>query len=129
MEGLDCSASAVSTTTLWGFCLTGMLGYAMRSIDGGSRFANVERATDAGSIIPQSANEALLACQCFPNGLLTRDGGTRFSPLIPLKDLGGTFIRGIAFANATAWLVLAGNIIWRTANGGRSWRRVQLSEA
>jgi photosystem II stability/assembly factor-like uncharacterized protein len=126
MEGLGCTADAVSATTLWGFCLTGLLGYAMRSPDGGRHFANVKRSTDAGSIIPLSADEAMLACQCFPNGLLTRDGGAHFLPLISLKDLGGAFILDMACANMTTWLMLAGNSIWRTANGGRSWRTVKL---
>ena len=35
MFGLACYATATSTMTLWGFCATGSLGYAVRSTNGG----------------------------------------------------------------------------------------------
>jgi len=135
--GLACYAMATSATTLWGFCATGSLGYAVRSTDGGRDFATLSGwnrghrpAANGGSILPLSNNEAIFQ----PNqGIfwLTRDGGkhfssVRFSSLWQSPNYGFS----IAFASRTNWLVLGirdpsgPNLMWRTTNG-RSWQLVK----
>ena len=84
--GLACYATATSAMTLWGFCATGSLGYAVRSTDGGRDFARMSGwnrgykgdASNAGMILPLSNDEAIFQ-PGVPSMWLTRDNGRRFS--------------------------------------------------
>jgi photosystem II stability/assembly factor-like uncharacterized protein len=136
MEGLACRVRATSATTLWGFCATGLLGYAVRSTDGGRVFSTLSGwirghrpAANGGLILPLSNTEAV-----FQPGVagmwLTRDGGAHFSAVrfssLWLSDSYGFYI---TFASTTTWLVLGinegpggSNPLWRTTNGGRTWQ-------
>ena len=133
--GLACYATATSAMTLWGFCATGSLGYAVRSTNGGRDFARLSgwkyEASNAGSILPLSNKEAVFQPR---QGFfwLTRDGGehfssVRFSSLWTSPNYGFS----IAFASTTTWLVLGiqepgeHNLMWRTTNGGRPWQSVK----
>ena len=137
--GLACYATATSATTLWGFCATGSLGYAVRSTDGGRDFATLSGwnrghrpAAQGGSILPLSNNEAIFQ-PGGPSMWLTRDNGrhfsaVRFSSLWQSPNYGFS----IAFASTTTWLVLGiyeqpggANLMWRTTNDGRSWEPVK----
>lgn len=139
MGGLACDATATSATTLWGFCATGMMGYALRSIDGGRDFILLPGwnrgfkggAANSGQILPLSDTKAIFR----PGGSgmwLTRDGGAHFSP-VRFSSLwqNPNYGFSIAFASATTWLVLGAqepgenNLMWRTTDGGRSWQRVK----
>jgi photosystem II stability/assembly factor-like uncharacterized protein len=138
MEGLACDATATSPTTLWGFCATGMLGYAVRSTAGGRSFAALSgwnrgfkgEAANSGLILPLSDTEAIFR----PGGSgmwLTRDGGGDFS-FVRFSSLwqNPNYRFSIAFASTTNWLVLGAqepgehNLMWCTTDGGRSWWRV-----
>jgi len=138
MGGLACDATATSATTLWGFCATGMLGYAVRSIDGGREFALLSGwnrghrpAANAGGFLPLSNTEAIFR----PGGSgiwLTRDGGAHFS-FVHFSSLwqNPNYGFSIAFASATTWLVLGvqepgeDNLMWGTTDGGRFWQSVR----
>jgi photosystem II stability/assembly factor-like uncharacterized protein len=134
--GLACDATATSATTLWGFCATGMLGYAVRSTDGGRNFAVLSGlrrpAANAGGILPLSSAEAVFTPGAPGVFWLTRDGGAHFSPL-RFSHLwqNSSYLSYIAFATVTTWLVLGvqdpgqHSLMWRTTDGGRSWRRVE----
>jgi photosystem II stability/assembly factor-like uncharacterized protein len=136
MEGLACHATATSATTLWGFCATGMLGYAVRSTDGGRDFAALSGlrrpAANAGSILPLSSTEAVFAPGAPGVFWLTRDGGAHFSPL-HFSSLwqNSSYLSSIAFASVTTWLMLGvqdpgeHSLVWRTTDGGRSWQRAR----
>ena len=134
MFGVACNATATSAMTLWGFCATGSLGYAVRSTDGGRNFTRLPgwkyEASNAGSLIPLSNREAVFQPD---QGIfwLTRDGGghfssVRFSSLWQSRNYGFS----ITFASTTTWLVLGvqepgeHNLLWRTTNAGRSWKTV-----
>ena len=138
MLGLACNATATSALTLWGFCATGSLGYAVRSTDGGRDFATLSGwnrghrpAANGGSILPLSNNEAIFQ-PGGPSMWLTRDNGrhfsaVRFSSLWQSPNYGFS----IAFASTTNWLVLGiqdpsgPNLMWRTTNSGRSWQPLE----
>jgi hypothetical protein len=139
MEGLACRARATSATTLWGFCATGLMGYSVRSTDGGRVFSTLSGwirghrpAANGGLILPLSNTEAV-----FQPGVagmwLTRDGGAHFSAVrfssLSLSDSYGFYM---TFASTTTWLVLGvnegpggSNLLWRTTNGGRTWQPVK----
>ena len=129
MGGLACYAAATSLTTLWGFCATGSLGYAVRSTDGGRMFAVLPGRRDAansGVILPLSDTEAVYSP--VPSYLyVTRDGGTHFS--YQMGEPAGPVLE-IAFASLTTWVVLGfpesgTNVMWRTTSGGNSWQPVE----
>ncbi len=135
MYGLACDATATSAMTLWGFCATGSLGYAVRSVDGGRRFAPLSgwnrghkgSAANSGVILPLSNKEAVLAPD--PSSLyLTRDGGADFANL--LREPPSRCDLQVAFASPTTWVVLgltnSGlNPMWRSTNGSRTWQLVK----
>ena len=131
MAGLACQATALSATVIWGLCITGNLSQAWRSTDGGRRFAPVAApgSSNSDSILPVSADDAIYQVAGFSVVWLTRDGGKHFSSVFRLQNLDGGFL-GVAIASPTTWLVLGGsngrgsNMMWRTANGGRSWQKV-----
>jgi hypothetical protein len=86
-------------------------------------------ASNAGSIIPLSDNEAVFR----PGGpyfYLTRDGGREFSSIWSHNDWNHLY--SIAVANTTSWVVLGvstgpggNNLLWRTTNSGRTWQSVK----
>jgi photosystem II stability/assembly factor-like uncharacterized protein len=138
MLGLACNATATSALTLWGFCATGSLGYAVRSTDGGRDFATLSGwnrghrpAANGGSILPLSNDEAIFQ-PGGPSMWLTRDNGRHFSA-VHFSSLWQSPNYGfsIAFASTTNWLVLGiqdpsgPNLMWRTTNSGRSWQPVK----
>jgi len=137
LEGLACDATATSASVLWAFCATGSLGYAARSTDGGREFALMPGwnhgykgdASNAGSIIPLSDNEAVFRSG-GPYFYLTRDGGREFSSIWSHNDWNRLY--SIAFADTTSWVMLGvsegpggNNPLWRTTNAGRSWQSVK----
>jgi hypothetical protein len=130
MLGLGCSATAVSATTLWGFCPTGNFGYGVRSTDGGRVFTSLPgtSAPNGSSILPVSENEAVFQDETSTNLWLTRDGGSHFSAVLRFPEtLSGVYV---AFASKAAWLVLGipatgSDWIWHTTNGGHTWQRVK----
>ena len=127
MLGLPCGATATSLTTLWGFCITGNAGYAVRSSDGGRVFKYLPGTTspNASSILPISNDEAVFTNETSTHLRLTRDGGASFSPVLS-NVYGGC---AVAFASKTTWLVLGqfgrSHPMWRTANGGSTWQPVK----
>jgi len=137
LAGLACDATATSASVLWAFCATGSLGYAARSTDGGREFALMPGrnhgykgdASNAGSIIPLSDNEAVF-CSGGPHFYLTRDGGKDFSSIWSHNDWNHLY--SIAFADTTSWVMLGvsegpdgNNPLWRTTNSGRTWQSVK----
>ena len=134
MGGLACYATATSLTTVWGFCATGSLGYAARSVDGGRSFALMSgwnrgykgNAANSGVILPLSNKEAVYSPS--PSYLyVTRDGGMHFSYLMGKP---AAPVLQVAFASLTTWVVLGfpesgTNLMWRTINGGHSWESVE----
>lgn len=132
MLGLSCRATATVSTTLWGFCGTGMNGYAVRSSDGGREWVGVTdgRSSNSGSILAISDTEAIFENPSSLDVWLTRDGGAHFTPVLRSQVPQGGFDE--AFASTTTWLALGtapsgGNsVLWRTTKGGRSWQPVKL---
>lgn len=128
MAGLGCHATATSGATLWGFCPTGMAGYAVRSTDGGRVFKYLPGTTspNASNILPVSDDEAIFEDETSTHLRLTRDGGASFTSVLS-GVYGGC---AVAFASKTTWLVLGqfgqNHPMWRTTNGGRSWRPVKV---
>lgn len=130
MAGLYCDATATSSVTLWGFCSTGLQGYAARSTDGGHDFEKLPQgSSNAGRIYPVSNDEAIFQVATYPL-LLTSDSGEHFEPMLRSPQDLADF--DVALASRTTWLVLGisptrGNTaLWRTSNGGRSWQSVKV---
>jgi photosystem II stability/assembly factor-like uncharacterized protein len=127
MLGL-CSAIATSPTTLWGFCITGNAGYAVRSTYGGRIFKYLPGTTspNASNILPVSDDEVIFQDETSTHLRLTRDGGASFSSVLS-NVYGGC---AVAFASKTTWLVLGlfgqNHPMWRTTNGGRTWQPVKV---
>ena len=136
LAGLACDTTATSASVLWAFCATGSLGYTARSTDGGREFTLMPGwshgykgdASNAGSIIPLSSNEAIY----LPNGpymYLTRDGGAHFSSLLSFSQ--SQYGIQVAVARSTTWLALGlgwtgePNVLRRTTNSGRSWQSMK----
>jgi photosystem II stability/assembly factor-like uncharacterized protein/outer membrane murein-binding lipoprotein Lpp len=136
--GLDCYVTATSTTTLWGFCATGSLGYPARSTDGGRHFVtlsgwnhgNKGSAANSASLLALADDEAVFVPGTGSQVWVTRDGGKRFASLVrfPASD----WSTDIAVDGAGTWLA-AGlspgytadtDVLRVTANGGRSWHQV-----
>ena len=133
LGALGCNLTATSSSTLWGFCVTGNGGYAIRSTDGGRSFVSVRTPGGLSNyvlIYPTSDSEAIF----YPDSgdmWLTRDGGRHFtSPLrIPHSS---EYNCEVAFTSAKTWLVLGFSgyrpnipyLMWRTTNAGRSWQTV-----
>lgn len=126
--GIVCRATATSSLTLWGFCSTGMMGYGVRSTDGGRHFAAVawRGALNSAEIVPVSDDVALYVLN--ESGILvTTDGGRHFRPSLSFK-VPATF--AVAIASTTIWLTmvfLPKNVQLRlTTDAGRSWTEVPL---
>jgi len=128
MLGSGCHATATSDMTLWGFCITGMAGYAVRSTDGGRVFKYLPGTTspNASNILPVSDDEAIFQDETSTHLRLTRDGGAHFSSVLS-NVYGGC---AVAFASKPTWLVLGlfgqNHPMWRTTNAGSSWQPVKV---
>jgi photosystem II stability/assembly factor-like uncharacterized protein len=127
----------------------GTEGYrVLRSLDGGSTWRAV-LATPAQSRLPSISNysgplsvlgggRAVLVGRCDPCGrqptvtiVRTADGGGTFSRNTPL---GGFFPYDVSFVDARHGWLLTGSharigLVWRTSDGGRTWRTVLRSPA
>jgi len=132
MLGLACDATATSATILWGFCITGNAGYAVRSTDGGKHFAYLSGqpgSSNAGNILAVSRTEAVFQNGDRPNVWLTRDGGQHFLTVLRSRNPQNGF--DVALVSTTSWVALefsptGSNVMRRTTNGGRSWQQVRL---
>jgi hypothetical protein len=133
--GVFCFAEAASSHALWGFCTTGMMGYAVRSTNGGRTFHQVLGPTgpvpNSASIIPLSDDVAVFEVPLSPDVWVTRDGGQHFESVLSLPG-GGL---SVSFASPTTWLAWgAGDSatgldrLWRSVNAGRSWSAVPLPD-
>ena len=133
LGALGCSLTASSPTTLWGFCVTGNGGYAIRSTDGGRDFVNVGYPggmSNAVQIFPISDTEAIFY-PLFGDIWLTRSGGRRFNSLLRVPQ-NPQYTCQVALVGGTTWLVLGlseetdeADLMWRTTDGGRSWQPVK----
>jgi photosystem II stability/assembly factor-like uncharacterized protein len=124
MLGGSCTATATSITTLWGYCIGGNTGSAVRSTDGGRVCKGLPGtgSPNASSILPISDDEAVFLDETSTHLWLTRDGGTHFTSVLSNVPGGGY----VAFASKTTWLVLgSGSRLWRTTNGGNTWQPVK----
>ncbi len=101
VQGLSCQLSATSASTLWGYCVTGMEGYGIRSADGGRAFTNFLRASNSTSFLPFSNSVAVYDIPLI-GGFLTTDGGLHFTRLLLSTHTG--FV--IASASPTRWLAV-----------------------
>ena len=137
MRGEYCTATATSAERLWGYCIQGNVGYAVRSTDGGSYFSRLvlppNPSESLDSVVPVSGTEAVFEVPDFDSLWLTRDGGEHFSSTLRSQALYASFL--IAFVNATTWLLLGNlsssgvigpgpTVMWRSNNAGVSWRRL-----
>ncbi len=129
--GLRCQLTATSVTTLWGFCATGMEGYAVRSVDGGRSFAGIAapaNPSNSAVILPLSNTVAVYGVPLSPDLWVTRDAGRHFTAELRSASPGGGFL--VAFASTSDWLVLQSvsghESLRRTMDGGRSWEPVPL---
>ena len=127
--GLDCTATATSAMTIWGFCATGLEGYGVRSTDGGRDFTTMsgwkDGAANGGVVLPLSDTEAIFL-PGGPDTWLTRDGGRHFSPLLHFPNPSSH--SEIAVAGKATWLDLTPDEphpLLRTTNGGQSWQSVK----
>ena len=132
LGGLGCNITATSPVTLWGFCVTGNGGYAIRSTDGGRKFVNLQDSwglSNGVQVYPVSDSEAIfyvLAGDVW----LTRNGGKRLSVLLRVPR-SSYYDCQVALASAKTWLVLGRsgygppNLLWRTTDEGRSWQSVK----
>jgi len=131
--GIGCDLTATSRLTLWGFCVTGTGGYAIRSTDGGRQFVTLQSpwgVSNGVQIYPASDSEAIfyvLAGDVW----LTRDGGKRLSIFLRVPQ-SEAYDCQVALASAMTWLVLARSgvgppdLMWRTINGGHTWQPVKV---
>jgi len=142
MFAITCAATAASATTLWGYCTTGLMGYAVRSIDDGKSFNRLPSAVEGYSpnsdqVLPVSDRVALYQSMLTSGGwgeFVTRDGGRHFAPALLLPIMRHPVAVGypsVALADGQSWLVLGlysngSQRVWRTTNGGRTWRAVEL---
>jgi hypothetical protein len=129
--GFGCDLTATSPVTLWGFCVTGNGGYAIRSTDGGREFVTLESpwgVSNGVQIYPTSDSEAMFYVLA-EDVWLARDGGKHFTTLLRIPH-SSEYSCEVALASATTWLVLGFSgyrpnppyLMWRTTNGGRSWQ-------
>lgn len=143
LDGADCSATASSMTTLWGFCntdATSSFGYPVRSTDGGRHFLVLtgwyhgarEDAAGSSDLLPISPDEAIFEPDAGPQLWLTRDGGKRFSAVLqfPAPD----WYSDIGIADADTWLAVGlspnygpnTNVLNLTTDGGKTWHRLSI---
>lgn len=126
----DCQLTATSRFTLWGFCPTGMMGFGVRSTDGGRSFSVLRvRALNSASIVPLSGMVAAYERATFDGVWLTRDGGRHFTQI--LRDLPQDNTAEISFADSRRWLAWAATVsgrqqLWATDDAGHSWTAVRL---
>ncbi len=134
LGGLGCALTATSPVTLWGFCVTGNGGYAIRATDGGREFVTLESpwgVSNGVQIYPASDSEAILYVLAG-DVWLTRDSGKHFTTLLRIPH-SSEYNCEVALASAKTWLVLGLSgyrpnppyLMWRTTNGGRTWQSVK----
>ena len=134
MGGVACWARPTSRMTLWGFCATGMLGYAARSTDGGRHFQTLafgsRPLTNGAVVVPVTDDEALVLPRVTPDLWLTRDGGRTAAVTLRYPSAGGR-MSSVAVVTDTTWLAIgdiAGSAVklWRTTNAGTSWQELSV---
>ena len=104
LGGLRCDLSATSTKVLWGHCITGLLGYFVRSADGGRSFVTLRppgQYANSNDYLALSDTEALFAVDSLKDTLITRDGGKTFVPLPGAPT--GVGVADIVPLSATDW--------------------------
>lgn len=137
INAMSCNITATSVMTIWGYCATGLMGYGIRSVDGGRSFVHLQSpvsgySPNVNQIRPVSNMVAL--CECMNGaglwtGFVTRDGGHHFSSMPEFPALTTNF--EVAFATPALWFVLGstsngtGGRLWRTTNSGRTWQPVK----
>ena len=126
LEGLRCDLSATSPAVLWGFCITGLLGYFVRSSDGGRRFLGLQppgEAANSNDYLALSDDDALLDVEAVQHILMTKNGGRTFVRLSEAPK--GVGVADIVPLSATNWFAQGSSGLWRTTNDGRSWQPVE----
>jgi len=135
LSGESTLAVASSKSVLWGETLNGGMAGLSRSTDSGKNFVAFPESSSGASfltmgarIYPLSDNEEVVAD--IETGLWrTENGGRSFTRMLPNR-----VVLEAAFASKTNWLALgtswsptgvnasAAHTLWRTNDGGLSWR-------
>lgn len=143
VPGLGGSLAAVSLTSLWAVCPTGMQAGVARSTDGGTQWSNAEAAAgqsgtrrvaaaNSAQIAPVNTTTAVLATGNGSELLLTTDGGRIYNPVFsPGRGARHWGFIGFTDPSTGSGLLSDGSRsgpdglpntgLWRTADGGVHW--------
>lgn len=130
LSAVACEISASSRLIVWAFCPTGMMGFAVKSNDGGRHFVQIGgSAVNSSYVVPFS--DAIAVYITYGQAFLTTDGGKTLNPM-DLPGLQGA--PDVVFANRRLWVALGvlkgmqsdAQALWRTTNGGNTWVRASL---
>jgi photosystem II stability/assembly factor-like uncharacterized protein len=119
-----------STGRLWATCVTGMLAFLVTSDDGGSHWTQVTARPDRRPL-PNSVtvgavdNDTALVVAVPGDGVLERvhpSGSTGPTRSHPAADPNAPDYSFLGFTTATVGYAVSGTTLWRTDDGGDTWR-------
>jgi hypothetical protein len=126
--GLGCTYDEPVAAVIWALCTTGTESALTRSTDGGVTFpplSHDQQFVNSAQLGAASSTTAVVTGRATGGGALnlTTDGGRTFQPTGPALPAGGGW-GFIGFTDATHGAAVATTGLYRTGDGGHTWKAV-----